>query len=64
MVSTVVSRSFLRLQKRVDRDPAKLLYRGDETFFEDDDGGYILKSTKGTNIDGDTMRSTASSSGY
>ncbi|KAL5505060.1 hypothetical protein ACEPAH_7723 [Sanghuangporus vaninii] len=62
MVSTVVSRSFLRLQKRLDRDPTKLFYKGDETFFEDDDGGYILKSTKGTNIDDSTVRSTVSSS--
>ncbi|KAL5483603.1 hypothetical protein ACEPAI_8835 [Sanghuangporus weigelae] len=62
MVSTVVSRSFLRLQKRLNRDPTELLYNGDETFFEDDDGGYILKSNKGTNIDGNTLRSTASSS--
>ncbi|KAL5521009.1 hypothetical protein ACEPAG_8931 [Sanghuangporus baumii] len=63
MVSTVVSRSFLRLQKRLNRDHTKLLYNGDETFFEDDDGGYILKSNKETNIDDNTLRSSASSSG-
>lgn len=64
MVSTVVARSFLRLQTHITRERIKAMYcDGDASFFEDDGGAYVLKSTKPT-IDDSTMRSGTSFNGH
>ncbi|KAI5116972.1 hypothetical protein M0805_002173 [Coniferiporia weirii] len=60
MVSTVVSRSFLRLQAHVRQDSAKMRCADGDSVVDDENGGYALQSTVHMLVEKHVTRSTES----